>query len=154
MNWEAFENFIGEEIPRCIKVAFILCGYDTILSICEIQREDVSAIEAHLNTNRNEQIEKMACNHSDYYTKRSEFCFLPGHRTFILALPKYAIAFQQVLKSKLSEKNCSSYFMLNELLRTAELNKFKDVNHATYPRQFVFSQHIFFFFLAVLVMIC
>lgn len=134
MNWNRFENFLGEEMPRCVKIALNISGYDTITSICEINVNSVGEIEKHINKNsRYELMQKIQCNHSEYYKKIKEFQFLPGHKTVILALPKYASQFQQ-LKSNISDFGNGDHFpfILNEMNRTAEMNQFKDANHATY----------------------
>lgn len=134
MNWDRFEMFLGEQIPRCVKVALDMCGYSTILSLCEIKQKNIDCIEKHINENRNEQMQKMQCNHSHYYNNIQQFHFLPGHEAIILALPKYALEFQQILKNKAVdiERNVQFPFVLNEMIKTVEMNQFKDVNHATY----------------------
>lgn len=134
MNWNRFESFIGEEIPRCVKTALEMSGYDTVLSLCEIKQKSISDLEKHINAHGNEQIQKFECNHSDYYKQIQEFRFLPGHEAIILALPKYALEFKKVFKSKVIdiEKGAGFPFILNEMIRTAEVNQSKDKNHATY----------------------
>lgn len=134
MIWNRFENFIGEKIPRCIKTALEMCCFDTILSLCEIKPIHIGIIENHINQHRHEQIEKMHCNHSDYYRNIEKFRFLPGHEAIILALPKYATQFQEVLKSSVVDTETKTDFtlILNEMIKTAESNKDKDSNHATY----------------------
>lgn len=142
MNWIPFENFIGEEIPRCVKSVLNLCGYTTVFSLVEISEIHVKEMELHMNMKR--IAIHWQCNHSDYYENLEEFEFLPGHMTIILALPKYASAYQQTLRTTFLEPNASFSFILNELIRTAEVNEHKDANHASYPKTVrFFSTYIF-----------
>lgn len=133
MNWEDLENSIGEEVPRCIKHILEVCGYSTIFSLIEIKEQQLNEIENFIKTHK-QNIASIECNHSEYYRSIEEFKLLPGHSTMILALSKYALEYQEKTKScQSSRQNDSFPFVLNELIKTAEQNLFRDPNHAQYP---------------------
>lgn len=79
-----------------------------------------------------EKIKSLTCCHSEFYKNLANFHFLPGHVTIIATIPKYIEEYRIAHQSSDFEVNGRYSFLLEELIRTAESNLFKDPNHATY----------------------
>lgn len=136
INWETFENYFGEKIPTCIKTVLNLCGYSSFLSVKGIKQEDINEIEAHVTEHFSSNILQLQCCHCEYYKSqisRGQFKFLPGHETLLIVLPEYVEEFQRAYMRKVIELDGRYSFILNELIKTAEENKYKEVNQASYP---------------------
>lgn len=132
MNWVAFENFIGEEIPQCVKRVLIICGYDSLFSLCELKETHIETIENYITANHMETIKAFNCCHSNYYKNVTIFRFLSGHAAIVSAIPKYVEKYKNVHKSSNFDPKGRYSFILEEMIRTAEANLFKDPNHASY----------------------
>lgn len=117
-------------MPNCIKVVLGLSGFDTIFSLYKIDVGEISKIEKHVNAHRMHDIQELRCCHSEFYSARQQFKFLPGHVAILLALPKYAINFM-ISQDKLV-LNDNHPFILNEMIKTANSNMYTDQNHASY----------------------
>lgn len=93
MVWPKIEKIVGEVIPTCVKKIMSSCGFDTIASLRNISLESILRIEEHINERMNngsiDVIQPIECCHHEFYKKQRNFTFLPGHKEFLLALPKY-----------------------------------------------------------------
>ncbi|XP_031627111.1 uncharacterized protein LOC116350098 [Contarinia nasturtii] len=85
--WEKLEKTLDDDLPECIKICLESAGYDTIISLKQIDAERIREIEAHLTEYRSWENELVCCN-SDYYRELADFKFKPGHKVRILAIPK------------------------------------------------------------------
>lgn len=136
INWEIFESFIGEKIPACIKTVLNLCGYTSFLSLKEIKPHNINEIETFVTEHFSSNISQLQCCHSQYYSSqisRGQFKFLPGHETLLIVLPKYVSEFQNAYMKKIIDLDGRYSFILNELVKTAEENKYKVANQTSYP---------------------
>lgn len=131
MNWIGFEKFIGEEIPQCVKRVLSLCGYDSFFSLSEINEGHIKSMENHITVNYMEEIKSFDCCYSEYYKNQGVFQFLPGHAATVEALPKYVEKYKVFYQPDLKLNGRYSP-ILEELIRTAESNLFKDKHHAAY----------------------
>lgn len=108
-----------EEIPNEIINILTSSGFDNILALSELTKEDISDIE-----------------------KCCDKILLPGHRKFIIALGKRAKDFESSLgniKKKGKVDISATSFILQELLKTAAQNA--NVN----PKQHRYSEVIQWF---------
>lgn len=97
IDWDEFEKFIGERIPPCIKTVLNLCGFNTFISIAEINNHSIIGIEEFVSSHFATQIAQLECCHAAYYKSqmsRGQFKFLPGHELLVLVLPKYVERFR------------------------------------------------------------
>lgn len=148
MFWSKVEKIIGDVIPNCVKTILTSCGYDTMMALKNISVNSATQIEIHINEQRKttDIIQKLDCCNSETYKKQNVFKLLPGHRDFILSLPKLIISHQQCrLNSDESliqaiERHTGVSVILRELVRTAVQNaarnkeRYSDIvrNFATY----------------------
>lgn len=75
-----------EKFPECIKYLLIAAGYETSMSLKQMNEIKIVEIEKFLTENK-QIIQKMKCCYSAYYKQLDTFAFLPGHRSTILAIP-------------------------------------------------------------------
>lgn len=120
MNWVAFENFIGEEIPQCVKGVLITCGYDSLFSLGEIKETHIESMENYITANHIDTIKAFNCCHSSYYKNLNIFRFLPGHAAIVSAIPKYVEKYKNAHKSSHFDPKGRYSFILEEMIRTAE----------------------------------
>lgn len=135
IDWDIFEVFVGEKIPICIKLVLNLCGFNTFLSLKEMKVQDIHVIQECVVRNFSNEILQLNCCHANYYKSKilhEHFKFLPGHEALVLALPIYVEQFQTEYMKKCIDLKGRYSFILNELLETAEANKFQSVYHAKY----------------------
>lgn len=85
-NWSKLERFNGEKFPECVKALMTAAGYDTLLSLLEINEEKVTEIETFI-TAQPEYVKRLKCCSSEYYKNLSTFRFIPGHRSTIQSIP-------------------------------------------------------------------
>lgn len=135
-NWKLFENYISEEIPPCIKVVLGLCGFNTLISLSDITYSDITKIEECISENFSESITQLKCCYSEYYKSHiithQNFKLLPGHAALLVILPQYIKEYRQAYQKKVSDLNGRYSLFLNELIQTAEENRFKSSNQASY----------------------
>lgn len=134
IDWEGLERFIGDEIPVCVKTALNLCGFDTLLSLVDMNENHIVAIENCMTEHFPGHITQLQCRHAQYYESRDNmpFKFLPGHETLIMALSKYVQQYRHEFQKKIIDLKDRYSFMLNEFMKTAEENLFKSKHKASY----------------------
>lgn len=89
-EWSNLENYMGFEVPICLKFLLWKSGYDTLLSVKQIREESVKEIEKHIQMQRNKilpMLDEINVREFTEYKKQKEFEFLPGHRNILLDLP-------------------------------------------------------------------
>lgn len=136
INWECFEEFVGEKIPKCIKIVLNICGYNTFISLSEIKEHSIVAIEEFVTLHFASHIAQLQCCHAEYYKAQishGTFKFLPGHETLVRVLPQYVKEYRIAYMRKVLELDGRYSFIMNEMIKTAEGNKYKEVNRLSYP---------------------
>lgn len=94
MDWKQLECFVGHSVPNNVKVLLQKSGYDSLLSVKQIDEQKICAInnfmKNFIKTNREtlQAIDKKD-ETTFIYETQNEFEILPGHRTVLLALPGY-----------------------------------------------------------------
>lgn len=146
MNWLKIERILGEDIPECIKKILSCSGYDTMLSLKNINLE---RIEKHINEHCRDLIQGLDCCHHEFYQKQEVFRFLPGHGDFLSTLSNYmcnhieaeAASKTEVRSGRTSDnlrlaemvKQMSGFsVILKELILTAIKNADSSKNNAEY----------------------
>lgn len=92
-----------DKFPLCVKKILSECGYDTLLSLQELNNDKLRKIEKHVNENR-DIIANLECCNSQTYRAQSEFHFLPGHEAIILGIPARVAALNGNLKTVSAKK--------------------------------------------------
>lgn len=128
MDWFKIQDLLNEPLPECIKKILSLCAYDTIASLRNINCESITEIQRQVNLHFRPSLQVLNCCHSNYYKQQSEFELLPGHRDFLLSLPRYLCA----LTTANSSKNTAFSTVLNSMIETARQNADKDNHNAQY----------------------
>lgn len=82
--WDDFQLFLGEKIPRIVIEILIAAGYDSAISIADMNSEQIDEIEKFAN-----QKLKSMLKDSELYSGSDVFSFLPGHRKLVIALGKH-----------------------------------------------------------------
>lgn len=78
-------------MPDCIRKILFESGFDTEISIENLNENVLCDVEKYANVHLHEVINNLKCCHSDIYKndiRIGQFKFPPGHRIFILNLPK------------------------------------------------------------------
>lgn len=73
-------------VPKCLKILLSAAGYDTSLSLSQIDEEKIVDIENFLNTNKR-YVGKLKCCYSKHYKDLEIFKFLPGHKAILKTIP-------------------------------------------------------------------
>lgn len=147
--WCDIESFIGEELPKCIKLILPSCAYDSITTIKFLSESSISDMEEYIVNEEKHILQKMDCHHSSIYQRQNKFKFSPGHRTLLLVLPNYVTEMCKI-RSEGQTDGCQSQefsVILRELIRTADINAKRDKNHACYDK-------IIRFFFAYIYLLC
>lgn len=94
MDWSTLENFIGQIVPKNIKIFLALCGYESYLSVMRIDQNKILSLEKYVQNDRiilQNILEALDNNDKTTLVYRSQnvFKFLPGHRSILLVLPQF-----------------------------------------------------------------
>lgn len=129
------EQFLGSNIPKCIKTILISSGFDCEIALKGLNSDCIVEIESHIQNDRHILLDTP-------YQNIENFKFLPGHRTIILSIPAYL----EELKVKTTnnvEELFSGYQYLSSIMRglleTANNNKNK------HPKAYRYSEMIRYF---------
>lgn len=157
------EQFIGDVIPKSLKIFLQACGYDSLLSLKKISIQNIDAMEQFIRMKK----EKILCKlhgineiAADIYKEQERFTFLPGHRNILLDFPKHITNMQNSMRFQSTfaannripsrilentERKAEFSYILNEMIKTAEMNmnnKSKHSNEYTDDVKY-FSTYIF-----------
>lgn len=119
-----------------MKTVLNLCGFNTFLSFTEITPSTIRTIEEFVSSQFATQIAQIDCCHAEYYKSqisRGQFKLLPGHEMLVLVLPKYIEKYQTAYMNQVIQLDGRYSFIMNEMLKTAEENKYKEIHGRTYP---------------------
>lgn len=130
--WPKFQSYVGNTVPEFIVNILISAGYDSALSIADLNDNDIAVIENHVSQKLAQKSADLLQN-SDLYSETNPFQFLPGHRKLLLTLKSRAISFiednrkpnKKHTKVPLIEAERSNIEEL-ELLTDEELNVMKN----------------------------
>lgn len=79
--WNKFENFLGDRYPKFLLKILLNCGFDSKVSLQNINSEVVKQIEDYVNKNR--YLLK-----NTVYEENEPFEFLIGHKVLITSIPE------------------------------------------------------------------
>lgn len=79
--WKAFQNFLGNKIPDFIVNILTSAGYDSAISIADLNESDILIIQDYV-TNKAQHLVKEHVS----YKQNDRFEFLPGHKKLVLGL--------------------------------------------------------------------
>lgn len=133
---------LGEPIPFCIKSFLCECGFVTLSSLRGINTSTVAEIEDHMQCYGRTIIQNLFCCSSQSYKAQNKFKLLPGHRAFILELPKYVP--EQSTKIAVHAIDPTFSFVLQKMIETAQSNFEKLSNKNEYSDTMrYFSTYVF-----------
>lgn len=125
------KKIIGEEVPSDIAHILVESGFDTNLSLQNIVPETINDIEEYVNENPTILKETS-------YQDVKIFKFNPGHKRFILNLPKkISVPLETTEKEEFIYSDFS--FVLQNLIETAKQNS------SRHPKGFRYSEVIRYF---------
>lgn len=166
------EQFIGDEIPKSLKILLQACGYDSLLSLKQISTDKIDELEEFIQI----RWEKFVCKLDEMgqemgneiddgsaaeYMKQECFVFLPGHRTILSSLPRQIKEMQSTHQSfvnsgpDLVNKRSAIYeqpreqqveysHILSQMIITANMNKNQPKQANRYPDDIkYFSTYIY-----------
>lgn len=79
--WKTFQNFLGNTIPDFIVNILTSAGYDSALSIVDLNESDILIIQDYVSN----KAPHLAQEHVAY-ANTEKFEFLPGHKKLVLGL--------------------------------------------------------------------
>lgn len=145
--WSEIEKNIGDKFPPCVKKILNFSAYDSFSVLKELNEQKILEIEQYISDCGQTILNELNCCHSQKYRNQQQFKFLPGHRAILLSLPgKIPKIVENDDKKNVPQSNGEFSVILNELIKTAEINNHKFKNHAEY------SDIIRFFFTYVYLM--
>lgn len=118
--------FLGEEIPNDILIILENSGFDSLFLLETIDENDLSEIEEYFKCNPSKL-------KGTTYEKMSDFKLKPGHRKFMLGLPK---RIEKINEKKHTEnavaKHSDFAYIFKELIDVAASNSGKDPHGVRY----------------------
>lgn len=85
--WDDVELQIKGAIPETIKHVFKASGYENLLSLRDLTKDDLAAIENFVNINLAPWLKKLRkLDKNNEYAKINPFVFLPGHEKLIFKI--------------------------------------------------------------------
>lgn len=139
--WKKIERKIGDKVPLCVKMCLEFCAYDSLNVLKELNELKIVEIEEYITDCGQDMVNDLYCCHSEKYKKQTKFKFLPGHRSILKILPeKISGIFENhnelrnlFLNTPVnSEANKEFSVILNELIKSSQINAHKSKNHAEY----------------------
>lgn len=95
--WTEFEHFLGDRYPKFLINILLNCGFDSKVSLLNINAEVVKQIEDYVNKNR--YLLK-----NTVYEENEPFEFLIGHKVLITSIPENIKNFDAQKEKKKKEK--------------------------------------------------
>lgn len=155
LEWTQLEIYIGEKFPTILKYLLRQCGYDSVFSLKFITEQSILKMEHYINKEKLSIFEQL--NSDDVtmfeYKKEKLFEFLPGHKEYLLGLPKAIYDFQSHKGESNMKDNTFDFtenmpnqfsVILSKLIETALKNKDKPKNAYQYGEVIKdFSTYIF-----------
>lgn len=128
MEWCKFN------LPPCVKKILIFSAYDCESSLRLLNEEKIVELEKYISEFGRSIIDELDCCHSINYKNQKTFKFLPGHRSLLICLALYVQKETNIEKKvkKLPEDHEQYSIILQELIKTAQVNANKAKNQASY----------------------
>lgn len=101
--WKDFQNFVGNAIPNFIVNVLSSAGYDSALSIADLNESDISIIQNHISNNAHHLLKEHVS-----YADKEKLVFLPGHKKLILGLRTKVQQFIDFSKQKVKTVQTAS----------------------------------------------
>lgn len=151
---DKLEQFIGDVIPKSLKVLLESFGYDSLLSLKQITIEKIDQLEQFIQSKKGIVLRKLdGINDAAavVYKEQENFVFLPGHRDIMLNFPKNIIDMQWSMHTQSTfeisenhEQQAEYSHILTQMIKTANMNmnKSKQANQYTDDIKY-FSTYIF-----------
>lgn len=98
--WQQFEEKINDKIPPCMVNILRENGYNSYISVSEINSECIAEMEEYTKDNLTDLIKDFNCCNGETYRNQTNFRFLPGHRRLLLALAQKANMIKDEKKNK------------------------------------------------------
>lgn len=99
--WEEMETEINDSIPEIIKIVLSKCGFDSRLSICNINVDDIKILEDFAHKKMKEKLKPLLKNLSGYditkISREEPFRFVPGHQRTIFEMGKVLASSREAL---------------------------------------------------------
>lgn len=120
------EKLVGEQIPLDVVQILECSGFDSTLSLSNIDEKTIVDIEQYVNDN-------LHVIKNTIYANATSFKFKPGHKNFILQLSKRINELNQSENGENEWRNYSEFtFVLSELIKSASDNYGKTPNAFRY----------------------
>lgn len=113
--WIKFQSYLGNTIPQFIVDILCSAGYDSALSISELNDDDITVIENHVL--QKSELLKNSDSYTENLAENSPFTFLPGHRKLLFTLKSKATNFIEENKKSIVD---------NKSISTEEIELFSD----------------------------
>lgn len=97
--WSQLQNFIGSSVPEIIVKSCICAGYDSAISLSNLDEDDIAIIQNSASVKLKDLISKCSL-YSEAFAENGQFVFLPGHKKTILNLRVKAEQFVENKKQK------------------------------------------------------
>lgn len=104
-EFDQLEKFVGFTLPASLKSLLTEAGYNSLLALKMLSDENINKLENYIRSTL--QPDKF-----DEYMNKSEFSFLPGHRSILLSLPS---KIKEMELSKYSDKVISAKIRRNQI---------------------------------------
>lgn len=106
-EWAKLEQYIGFEVPICLKILLWKSGFDSMFSVNQLCENNIKEMENFIQTNRTQILTLLnEANDMREYENQKKFQFLPGHRNILLDLP-------ECIKHMRSDVSCSATLLAN-----------------------------------------
>lgn len=156
--WVNLERCMECKVPMSLKYILWKSGYDTIISVKQMNEKRIEELESFIQKKRSEILLDTTLNENYdmsgdmcVYQKQTTFQFLPGHKKILFDLPEQIqkmqseLALQSTSNHDYALNNANEYsIILSELINSAKRNKNKS-KHAFHYDDTIkfFSTYIF-----------
>lgn len=107
VGWSKLERLNREKVPACLKSLLLASGFNTLLSLSNINIEIIREVETYINKNRC-HLDKLNCCFAKEYREQTHFEFLPGHKNILLNIPEQIVQLKHGQNNKSRAKPSSS----------------------------------------------